>query len=136
MRGLAMKSKWIGFARVAILFLILVLFLNCLALFKEIKRDVLYGSRCYGLSTMNEYFDNGEYQKVYNCAVSNKYADDELYADVSQYEAFGRYYRAYTLACISEDNGEYLKTMEKEKASISWKKILEVIDVLEENMPR
>lgn len=126
-----MKSKWIGFARFAIVLLMLILFANCLSLFTEVKRDVLYGSRSYGLSTLNDYFDEGRYQQIYDCAVSNKYADDKLAVDASQYEAFGRYYHAYTLARIYEDNSEYLKQMEAEKAQISWKKILEVIDILE-----
>ena len=126
-----MKSKWLGFARVAIVLFTLILFMNCLALFIEIKRDVSYGSRSTGLSTLDEYFDSGDYQRIYNCAVTNKYADDELAVDASQYEAFGRYYHAYTMALISEDKGKYLEQMEKEKARISWKKILEVVDMLE-----
>ena len=125
------KNRWVGFARFAIIILMLVLFANCLSLFLEVKRDVLYGSRSYGLSTLNDYFDEGRYQQIYNCAISNKYADDELAVDASQYEAFGRYYRAYTLARINEDNAEYLRQMEEEKAQISWKKILDVIDTLE-----
>ena len=131
-----MKNKWVGVARIAILFFILVLFTNCLALFLEIKRDVSYGSRSTGLSTLNEYFDAGEYQRIYNCAVTNKYADDELAVDASQYEAFGRYYHAYTMAMISENNEQYLEQMKEERAQISWKKILEVMDVLEEEMTR
>ena len=129
-----MKSKWIGFARTAIVILILVLFANCFSLFLEIKRDVSYGSRSTGLSTLDEYFDSGEYQKIYNCTVVNKYASDELLVDASQYEAFGRYYHAYTMARISEDNEKYLDQMKEEKAKISWKKILEVIDMLEAQM--
>ncbi|MBO4819657.1 MAG: hypothetical protein J5528_05900 [Firmicutes bacterium] len=125
------KNRWVGFARFAIIILMLVLFANCLSLFLEVKRDVLYGSRSYGLSTLNDYFDEGRYQQIYNCAISNKYADDELAVDASQYEAFGRYYRAYTLARTNEDNAEYLRQMEEEKAQISWKKILDVIDTLE-----
>ena len=129
-----MKSKWIGVARFAIVILILVLFMNCLSLFIEIRRDVLYGSRSYGLSMLNDYFDEGRYQQIYDGAISNKYADDKLAVDASQYEAFGRYYHAYTLARIYEDNGEYLKQMETEKANISWRKILDVIDVLESEL--
>ena len=125
------KSKWIGFARAAILVFALILFANCLSLFLEIKRDVSYGSRSIGLSTLNDYFDEGEYEKIYISSVTNKYADDELAVDASQYEAFGRYYHAYTMARTHEDNEKYLEQMEKEKAQISWKKILEVIDMLE-----
>ena len=129
-----MKSKWIGVARFAIVILILVLFMNCLSLFIEIRRDVLYGSRSYGLSMLNDYFDEGRYQQIYDAAISNKYADDVLAVDASQYEAFGRYYHAYTLARIYEDNSEYLRQMEVEKANISWRKILDVIDVLESEL--
>ena len=129
-----MKNRWIGIARVAIVFFILVLFINCLALFTEIKRDITYGSRAVGLSALNDYFDTGDYQKIYESAITNQYAEDELYADVSQYEAFGRYYHAYTLARIYEDNDKYLKEMENEKAQITWKKILVVISALEKDI--
>ena len=129
-----MKNRWIGIARVAIVFFILVLFINCLALFTEIKRDITYGSRAVGLSALNDYFDTGDYQKIYESAITNQYAEDELYADVSQYEAFGRYYHAYTLARIYEDNDKYLKEMENEKAQITWKKILVVISALEKEI--
>ena len=126
-----MKNKWVGVARAAIVFFMMVLFINCFTLFTEIKRDISYSSRATGLSTLNDYFDAGEYQKIYSRSVENKYAKDELYADVSQYEAFGRYYHAYTLARIYDDNEKYLRQMEEEKAQISWKKILEVISALE-----
>ena len=129
-----MKNRWIGIARVAIVFFILVLFINCLALFTEIKRDITYGSRAVGLSALNDYFDTGDYQKIYESAITNQYAEDELYADVSQYEAFGRYYHAYTLARIYVDNDKYLKEMENEKAQITWKKILVVISALEKDI--
>ena len=129
-----MKNRWIGIARVAIVFFILVLFINCLALFTEIKRDITYGSRAVGLSALNDYFDTGDYQKIYESAITNQYAEDELYADVSQYEGFGRYYHAYTLARIYEDNDKYLKEMENEKAQITWKKILVVISALEKDI--
>ena len=129
-----MKNRWIGIARVAIVFFILVLFINCLALFTEIKRNITYGSRAVGLSALNDYFDTGDYQKIYESAITNQYAEDELYADVSQYEAFGRYYHAYTLARIYEDNDKYLKEMENEKAQITWKKILVVISALEKDI--
>ena len=128
------KSRWIGFARIAIVFFLIVLFISAYLFFKEVKRDVLYGSRAYGLETLNECFDNGEYQRLYQYAISNKYAEDELSADTSQYEAFGRYYHYYTLALSHEDNGEYLKKMASEKEKISWKKILNVIETLENNM--
>ena len=129
-----MRSKWIGFARIMALLLMFVLFINSFTLFKDIRRQVMYGSRSTGLSTLNDYFDEGNYQKIYTAAVVNTYADDELSVDGSQYEAFGRYYHAYVMARSLEDNEKYRKEMEKEKAEISWKKILDVISVLEEEM--
>ena len=53
---------------------------------------------------------------------------------MSQFEAFGRYYHAYVRARSLDDNERYRKEMEKEKAAISWKKILDVISVLEEDL--
>ena len=128
------RSKWIGFARFLALLLMAALFINAFVLFKEIRRDVLYGSRSTGLSTLNDYFDQGDYQKIYTAAAVNRYADDALYVDVSQYEAFGRYYHAYVRARSLDDNAAYLKEMEKEKSSISWKKILDVINALEKDL--
>ena len=69
-------------------------------------------------------------------AAVNAYADDKLSVDVSQYEAFGRYYHAYVMARSLDGDDAYLKEMEKEKAGISWKKILDVISVLEEDLKR
>ena len=129
-----MRSKWIGFARILALVLMFILFINSFTLFKDIRRQVMYGSRSTGLSTLNDYFDEGNYQKIYTATVVNEYADDELSVDVSQYEAFGRYYHAYVMARSLEDNEKYRKEMEKEKAEISWKKILDVISVLEEDL--
>ncbi|MBR0140466.1 MAG: hypothetical protein IJM17_09300 [Firmicutes bacterium] len=124
-------SRWIGLARMLAVLLMFVLFANSFILFKGIRQDVMYGSRSTGLSTLNDYFDQGEYQKIYTAAAVNRYADDELSVDASQYEAFGRYYHAYVRARCLDDNEEYLKEMEKEKSNISWKKILDVIDELE-----
>ena len=129
-----MRSKWIGFARIIMLLLMLVLFINSFMLFKDFRSNVMYGSKSTGLSILNDYFDQGNYQKIYTAAVVNAYADDELSVDVSQYEAFGRYYHAYVMARSLDDNEQYLKEMEKEKAGISWKKILDVISVLEEDL--
>ena len=129
-----MRSKWIGFARILALVLMFILFINSFTLFKDIRRQVMYGSRSTGLSTLNDYFDEGNYQKIYTAAVVNEYADDELTVDVSQYEAFGRYYHAYVKARSLEDNAQYRQEMAKEKANISWKKILDVISVLEEDL--
>ena len=128
------RSKWIGFARIIARLRMLSLFISSFMLFKEIRKDVMFGSRSTGLSTLNDYFDQGDYQKIYTAAAVNKYADDELSVDVSQYEAFGRYYHALVKARSLDNNEVYLKQMEKEKSSISWKKILDVINVLEEDL--
>ena len=129
-----MRSKWIGFARIMALLLMIVLFINSFVLFKDIRSYVMYGSKSTGLNTLNDYFDQGNYQKIYTAAVVNAYADDELSVDVSQFEAFGRYYHAYVRARSLDDNEQYREEMEKEKAAISWKKILDVISVLEEDL--
>ncbi len=126
-----MKSKWKSLARLAIIFFTVVLFFNALALFVQIRKDVSYGNRCYGLSELDEAFSNGEYHRVYTYTLSNEYAEDEVKVDASQYEAFGRYYHAYVLSRIYENNEAYLKQMETEKQKISWKKITNVIDMLE-----
>ena len=129
-----MRSKWIVFARIMALLLMIVLFINSFVLFKDIRSYVMYGSKSTGLNTLNDYFDQGNYQKIYTSAVVNAYADDELSVDVSQFEAFGRYYHAYVRARSLDDNERYREEMEKEKAAISWKKILDVISVLEEDL--
>ncbi len=128
------RSRWIGFARIMALLLMIVLFINSFVLFKDIRSYVMYGSKSTGLNILNDYFDQGNYQKIYTAAVVNAYADDELSVDVSQFEAFGRYYHAYVRARSLDDNERYREEMEKEKAAISWKKILDVISVLEEDL--
>ena len=126
-----MKSKWKSLARLAIIFFTIVLFFNALALFVEIRKDVSYGNRSYGLSELDEAFSNGEYHRVYVYTLSNRYAEDELKVDASQYEASGRYYHAYVLSRLYENNEDYRKQMETEKQKISWKKITGVIEMLE-----
>lgn len=129
------KSKWIGFAKVMIFISMFILFLNALALFTEIKRDVLYGSRGYGLSALDGYFDEGNYEEIYTSSIRNKYSDEKIEVDVSQYEAFGRYYHMYTQAMIhKDDNAWYLEQMRIEKEKITWKKILSVIEELEKEL--
>jgi len=129
-----MKSRWITLAKTLIVIFTIILFMNALSLFIEVKRDLEYSNRAYGLETLNDYFDNGQYQDIYECALKNEISDQNLYADTSQYEAFGRYYHAYTMARIYEDNSVYLKQMEAEKENISWKKILSVIEELEKQL--
>ena len=59
-----MRTKWIGFARIIMLLLMLVLFINSFVLFKDIRSYVMYGSKSTGLNTLNDYFDQGNYQKI------------------------------------------------------------------------
>ncbi len=128
------KSKWVPVARAAILIFLVVLFFNAFLFFREVRRTVMYGSRSYGLETLNDYFDQGNYQQVYIKTAANQYADDPLSVDVSQYTAFGNYYHYYVMARTHEENAVYLEKMEAEKEKISWKKILNVIAKLESEL--
>ena len=121
-------------AEFLIVFFLIVLFINAYILFVEVKRESLYGSMGYGLDYIDRYFDEGDYQQVYLCTVKNKYATDKSEIDVSQYEAFGRYYHYYVEAMTHEDNAVYLEKMAEEKELITWKKILNVIESLENDM--
>ncbi len=125
------KSRWIGFGKWLIIFFLIVLFINALLFFRELKRDVMYGSRSYGLDTMNELFDDGRYYEVYLHSVANKYAEDELSVDVSQFEAFGRYYHYHMKALVHKDDVRYEQLMAEEKEKITLRKILNVIETLE-----
>ena len=129
-----MKSRWTPVARFLILLFLLVLFLNAMSLFVEIRRDMSYANRAYGLSALDDCFNDGRYQELYKYTLKNGFTDEKVEVDVSEYEAFGRYYNAYVKARIYEDNDIYLKQMEKEKASITWNKILSVIERLELEM--
>ena len=86
----------------------------------------------YGLADLDDSFNRGDYQRVYIETLHNKYASTKPQVDTSQYEAFGRYYHAYVQSRLHEDNAAYLQQMEEEKAHITWKKILNVIDLLEQ----
>ena len=103
-------------------------------LFKEIKRDVNFKNRSYGLSVMNDCFDNGEYYQIYLFTGINALVDETPYVDVSQYEAFGRFYNAYLKAKLYPNEDKYLKQMAEEKKNISWKKIINVVEMLEEEL--
>ncbi len=129
-----MKSRWTRIARVLIVFFLMILFMNAMALFVNIKRDVNYVNRAYGLSTLDDCFNEGQYQQLYEYTVKNEFSNEPIEVDISQYEAFGRYWHAYSMARIYPDNEEYLRQMEIEKASITWNKILNVIDTLEQEM--
>ena len=128
-------SKWVPVARIAIVLFLIVLFFNAFSLFKEIRRDVIYNNRSYGLAVLNEYFDEGNFYEIYERTVENRYADDRLSVDVSQYEAFGQYYHNYMMARTHSDNQKYLRRMEDAKKQITWKKILNVIADLETELP-
>ena len=125
------NSKWIGFGRTLIVFFTMILFMSALALFTEIKRDISYSNRAYGLSVMDDYFNNGEYYDIYISAIKNNITDEEPAVDTSQYEAFGRLYNAYLMARSHNNDPIYLKQMENEKANIKLKKILAVVERLE-----
>ena len=127
-------SKWIPFGRVAILLSMVVLFINAYMLFTEIRRDVIYNDHSYGLEVLNDYFDEGNYYQIYEKTVENKYSNQELAVDVSQYEAFGQYYHNYVMARTHTDNAKYLALMNEAKQKITWKKILNVIDTLEKEL--
>ena len=120
--------------KVLIVISMFALVVNSYVLFREIKREVNMQNRSYGLSVLNDYFDNGEYYKIYLCTVKNSLVEEKPYVDVSQYEAFGRFYNAYLMAKMYPDNQDYIDQMKAEKANISWKKILNVISLMEEDL--
>ena len=128
-------GKWIPAARFAVLFFLAVLFFNAYMLFAEIRRTVIYNSRCYGLEVLNEYFDSGDYYRVYEKTTENRYADQTPAVDVSQYEAFGRYYHSWMMAKTHADRERFLSDMEEAKQKITRKKIRNVIEQLERELP-
>ena len=129
-----MKSKWTGIARFFIIILILILFANAMSLFVEIRRDVTRANRAYGLSVLDDYFDDGMYHDLYEATVRNSLSTETMGADTSEYEAFGRYYKAYTLHRMYPDDAGYLEQMKTEKQRITWNKILNTIDELEKEL--
>ena len=131
-----MKSKWISVAKIMIVLFTVILFFNALLLFKEIRRDVNYSNRAYGLAALDDLFDEGQYQELYERAISNGLSDETVEVDTSQYEAFGRYYHAYTLARQYEGNTVYRQRKEAEKQNISWAKIINVINALEKDLKK
>ena len=129
-----MKSKWVRLARVLIVIFSIVLFLNAMTLFLEIRRDINYNNRAYGLSVMDDDFNNGEYYRVYMNSIKNAISDEDPAVDTSQYEAFGRLFNAYVNAKINTDNAKYIEQMNKEKQNITWNKILTVVESLENDL--
>ena len=127
-------SKWIPVGRAAILLSMAVLYFNAYMLFTEIRRDVIYNNHSYGLEVLNDYFDEGNYYQIYEKTVQNKYSNQELAVDISQYEAFGQYYHNYVMARTHSDNSRYLALMNEAKQKITWKKVLNVIDMLEQEL--
>lgn len=125
-------SKWLPAGRFAILLSLVILFFNAYTLFTEIRRTVIYNSRSYGLDVLNEYFDEGNYYEIYEKTVQNKYAGSQPEVDVSQYTAFGQYYHNYIMSRTHSDNAKYLERMKEAKKEITWKKILNVIEMLEQ----
>jgi hypothetical protein len=127
-------SKWIPVGRAAILLSLVVLYFNAYMLFTEIRREVIYNNHSYGLEVLNDYFDEGNYYQIYEKTVQNKYSNQELAVDISQYEAFGQYYHNYVMARTHTDNAEYLALMNEAKQKITWKKVLNVIEMLEQEL--
>ena len=127
-------SRWVPVGRVAILLSMAVLYFNAYMLFTEIRREVNYNNHSYGLEVLNDYFDEGNYYQIYEKTVINKYSTQELAVDVSQYEAFGQYYHNYVQARTHTDNAKYLALMNEAKQKITWKKVLNVIEMLEQEM--
>jgi hypothetical protein len=127
-------SKWIPVGRAAILLSMVVLYFNAYMLFTEIRREVIYNNHSYGLEVLNDYFDEGNYYQIYEKTVQNKYSNQELAVDISQYEAFGQYYHNYVMARTHTENAEYLALMNEAKQKITWKKVLNVIDMLEQEL--
>ena len=126
-----MKNRWVSLARVLIVLFTIVLFCNALGAFMEIKSDISYFNRSYGLSAMNDYFDEGQYYEVYELTLKNKYSKETIEVDTSEYEAFGRYFYANIMARMHPEDPVYQEKMAKEKDQIHWKKILYLIDELE-----
>ena len=126
-----MKSKWAGFARVVIVILTLILIMNSVALFTNIRRALSYTNRAYGLSAMDDSFNEGRYEEIYEYTLKNEFTTEEVKTDISQYEAFGRYFHAYTLSKMYPEETRYKDEMAEEKQKITWNKIINVINELE-----
>jgi len=122
------------FVRVLIVFFMFILVINSFILVREIKREVNFQNRSYGLSVFNDWFDNGEYYKIYLHTLKNELVKEKPYVDVSEFEAFGRLYNAYLKAKMYPDNQKYRNQIKIEKTSIKLKKILNVVTLLEEDL--
>ncbi len=130
-----MKSSLMSkFVRVLIVFFMFILVINSFVLVREIKREVNYQNRSYGLSVFNDWFDNGEYYKIYLHTLKNELVEEKPYVDVSEYEAFGRFYNAYLKAKMYPDEQKYRTMMDFEKTNITLKKIRNVIALMEEDL--
>ena len=100
------------FVRVLIVFFMFILVINSFLLVREIKREVNFQNRSYGLSVFNDWFENGEYYKIYLHTLKNELVEEKPYVDVSEFEAFGRLYNAYLKAKMYPDNQEYRNQIE------------------------
>ena len=130
-----MKNSMMSrFVRVLIVFFMFILVINSFVLVREVKREVNLQNRSYGLSIFNEWFDNGEYYKIYLHTLKNELVEERPYVDVSEFEAFGRFYNAYLKAKMYPDEEKYRTMMKIEKANITLKKIRNVIALMEENL--
>lgn len=128
-----MNKRWIKFARTLIIFFSITLFFSASVFFREVRRDINYYDRAYGLSVMDDNFNNGEYYKIYTNYLKNNISSEELAVDCSQYEAFGRLFNAYINARIYKDD-KYLEIFNQEKKNITWDKILNVVETLQEDL--
>ncbi|MBQ6493783.1 MAG: hypothetical protein IJI92_07990 [Erysipelotrichaceae bacterium] len=131
-----MKSKGSVLLKILIVIFMIILFFNSMMAVLTIRKDVSYKNRSYGLTVMDDYFNSGNYYEIYLCSLKNEYVSEEPYVDVSQYEAFGRFYHAYMMAKMYPDESKYREQMEKEKAQISWKKILNTVAILENDLKK
>lgn len=120
--------------RVLIVFFMIVLVMNSFLLVRGIKQEISFQNRSYGLSVFNDWFDNGEYYKIYLHTLKNELVEEKPYVDVSEFESFGRFYNAYLLAKMYPNEQKYRTIMKIEKANISLKKIRNVIALMEEDI--
>lgn len=129
-----MKNKWISLGRALFVIFTLILFANAYLLFREIRQDISYHNRAYGLSSMDDHFNDGEYYEIYTETIKNSIVDDEPYVDTGEYEAFGRFYYNFLMAKTHPDDPVYREQMDMEKAQISLTKILKAVERLEEEL--
>ncbi|MBP5280477.1 MAG: hypothetical protein J6Z03_08325 [Erysipelotrichaceae bacterium] len=130
------NTRWSIFLSIMIIIFAIILFFNAFFVAREVKSDLTYKNKCYGLNVLDDYFNNGEYYDLYIHTTKNKYVDEKPYVDISQYEAFGRFYHAYLMAKAYPDEPLYHQQMEREKKLITWKKIRNTVTILENDLKK